>query len=61
MGKPVNTFYMYDAIGVWKIKLKLMLIVLPMEESQLFLKENKLYRVISRYKDVNNDGVFDKR
>lgn len=47
VGKPVNTFYMYDAIGVWKIKLKLMLIVLPMEESRLLLKENKLYRVIS--------------
>ena len=29
--------------SVWKIKLKLMLIKLPMEESQLLLKENKLY------------------
>ena len=37
-----------------------MLIVLPMEESRLLLKENKFVPGDIRYKDVNNDGVFDK-
>ena len=42
-----------------KIKLKLMLIVLPMEERVTF-EGKQIVPGDIRYKDVNNDGVFDK-
>ena len=47
VGKAVNTYYMYDAIGVWKIKLRLMLIVQLIMDNPLHLKVNRFNRVIS--------------
>lgn len=60
MGKPVNTFYMYDAIGVWKNQAEIDAYSAAHGGKPVTFEGKQIVPGDIRYKDVNNDGVFDK-
>lgn len=60
VGKPVNTFYMYDAIGVWKNQAEIDAYSAAHGGKPVTFEGKQIVPGDIRYKDVNNDGVFDK-
>lgn len=60
VGKPINTFYMYDAIGVWKTQ-KEIDDFSAMHGGDPVTFEGKIIQPGDiRYRDVNGDGIFTK-
>lgn len=60
VGKSVNTFYMYDAIGVWKNQAEIDAYSAEHNGQAVTFQGTAIKPGDIRYRDVNNDGVFDK-
>ena len=60
VGKPINTFYMYDAIGVWKTQKEIDDYSAAHGGKPVTFEGKTIRPGDIRYRDVNNDGVFDK-
>ena len=60
VGKPINTFYMYDAIGVWKNQAEIDAYSAAHGGQAVTFEGKQIQPGDIRYRDVNNDGVFDK-
>jgi len=59
VGKPVNTFYMYDAIGVWKTQKEIDDYSAAHNGKQVTYDGKKIVPGDIRYRDLNDDGIFD--
>lgn len=60
VGKPINTFYMYDAIGVWKSQAEIDEYSALHGGQPVTFEGKRIQPGDIRYKDVNNDGIYDK-
>lgn len=60
VGKPVNTFYMYDAIGVWKTQQEISDFSKAHGGKPVTFEGKTIVAGDIRYRDVNNDGIFTK-
>lgn len=60
VGKPINTFYMYDAIGVWKTQKEIDDYSAAHGGTPVTFEGKTIQPGDIRYRDVNNDGIFDK-
>ena len=60
VGKPINTFYMYDAIGVWKNQAEIDAYSAAHGGKAVTFEGKQIQPGDIRYRDVNNDGVYDK-
>jgi TonB-linked SusC/RagA family outer membrane protein len=60
VGKPVNSFYMYEAIGVWKTQKEIDDYAAECGVSNVTFEGKTLYPGDLRYRDANHDGVIDK-
>jgi len=60
VGKAVNTYYMYDAIGVWKSQAEIDAYSAAHGGEPVTFEGTKIQPGDVRYRDVNNDGKFDK-
>ncbi len=60
VGKPINTFYMYEAIGVWKTQQEIDDYSAAHGGKKVTFQGGTIVPGDIRYKDVNDDGVFDK-
>lgn len=59
VGKPVNTFYMYDAVGVWKNQAEIDAYSAAHGGEAVTFEGKKIQPGDIRYRDVNNDGKYD--
>lgn len=59
VGKPVNSFYMYDAIGVWKTQQEIDEYSAAHGGQAVTFNGIKIIPGDVRYRDVNKDGIFD--
>uniref|UniRef100_UPI0035A6ACF4 SusC/RagA family TonB-linked outer membrane protein n=2 Tax=uncultured Bacteroides sp. TaxID=162156 RepID=UPI0035A6ACF4 len=60
VGKPINTFYMYDAIGVWKNQAEIDAYSAAHGGQPVTFEGKTIQPGDIRYRDVNNDGKYDK-
>lgn len=60
VGKPIYTYYMYEAIGVWKTQAEINAFSAQNGGKAVTFEGKPLKPGDIRYKDQNNDGVFDK-
>ena len=60
MGKAVNTYYMYDAIGVWKNQAEIDAYSAAHNGQPVTFEGKQIQPGDIRYRDVNNDGKYDK-
>lgn len=60
VGKPMNTFYMYDAIGVWKNQAEIDAYSAAHNGKTVTFEGKGIKPGDVRYRDLNNDGEFDK-
>lgn len=60
VGKAVNTYYMYDAIGVWKNQAEIDAYSATHKGEAVTFEGKKVQPGDIRYRDVNNDGRYDK-
>ncbi|WP_288692168.1 TonB-dependent receptor [uncultured Bacteroides sp.] len=60
VGKPVNTYYMYDAIGVWKNQAEIDAYSAAHGGRPVTFEGKQIQPGDVRYRDVNNDGKYDK-
>lgn len=60
VGKPINTYYMYDAIGVWQTQKEIDDYSAVHGGKPVTFEGKTIKPGDIRYRDVNNDGVFDK-
>ena len=60
VGKPINTFYMYDAIGVWKTQQEIDDFKTAHNGKKVTFEGKQIVPGDIRYRDVNGDGIFDK-
>ncbi|EKU89674.1 TonB-dependent receptor [Bacteroides oleiciplenus] len=60
VGKPAHIFYMYDAIGVWMSQKEIDDYSAAHGGKQVTLEGKAIKPGDIRYRDVNDDGVFDK-
>jgi TonB-linked SusC/RagA family outer membrane protein len=60
VGKPVNSFYMYESIGVWHTQKELDDYAAECGVSNVTFEGKTLYPGDLRYRDVNHDGALDK-
>lgn len=60
VGKPINTFYMYDAIGVWKTQQEIDEFSAQHGGKPVTFEGKKIQPGDIRYRDVNGDGIFTK-
>lgn len=60
VGKPINTFYMYDAIGVWKTQKEIDDYSAAHNGAAVTFEGKTIVPGDIRYRDVNNDGKYDK-
>lgn len=60
VGKAVNTYYMYDAIGVWKNQAEIDAYSAAHGGQPVTFEGKKIQPGDIRYRDVNNDGKYDK-
>lgn len=56
VGKPINTFWMYDAIGVWKTQAEIDAYSAAHDGTPVTFEGKKIKPGDIRYRDVNNDG-----
>ena len=60
VGEPANSFYLYEAIGVWKTQQEINDYAAERGVSKVTFEGKTIVPGDLRYKDVNQDGVFDK-
>lgn len=60
VGKAVNTYYMYDAIGVWKTQKEIDDFSAANGGRAVTFEGKKINPGDIRYRDVNGDGIFTK-
>lgn len=60
VGKPINTYYMYDAIGVWKTQDEIDAYSAAHNGTAVTFEGKTILPGDIRYRDLNNDGAFDK-
>lgn len=60
VGKPANSFYMYEAIGVWKTQKEISDYAAETGVANLTFEGKKIVPGDLRYTDVNHDGAYDK-
>ncbi|UAY53792.1 SusC/RagA family TonB-linked outer membrane protein [Arachidicoccus terrestris] len=60
VGRPINTFYMYDAIGVWMNQKEIDDYSAAHGGTPVTFEGKTIHPGDIRYKDVNNDGAFTK-
>lgn len=60
VGKSVNTFYMYEAIGVWKNQAEIDAYSAAHNGQPVTFQGTTIKPGDIRYRDVNDDGVYDK-
>lgn len=60
VGKAVNTYYMYDAIGVWKNQAEIDAYSAAHNGQPVTFEGKNIQPGDIRYRDVNNDGRYDK-
>lgn len=60
VGKAVNTYYMYDAVGVWKNQAEIDAYSAAHGGQPVTFEGKKIQPGDIRYRDVNNDGKYDK-
>ena len=60
VGKAVNTYYMYDAIGVWKNQAEIDAYSAAHNGQPVTFERKQIQPGDIRYRDVNNDGKYDK-
>ncbi|NDW11480.1 TonB-dependent receptor [Bacteroides sp. 214] len=60
VGKPVNCYYMYEAIGVWKTQQEIDDYSAKFNGQKVTFQGTAIKPGDIRYRDVNDDGVFDK-
>lgn len=58
VGRPINTFYMYDAIGVWKNQKEIDDYSAAHGGKPVTFNGKTINPGDIRYRDVNNDGIF---
>ena len=60
VGKAVNTYYMYEAVGVWKNQAEIDAYSADHDGKPVTFEGKKIQPGDIRYRDVNNDGKYDK-
>jgi TonB-linked SusC/RagA family outer membrane protein len=60
VGKPVNTFYMYEAVGVWMNQKEIDDFSAAHGGSPVTFEGKTILPGDIRYRDVNGDGIFTK-
>ena len=60
VGEAINSFYMYDAIGVWKNQEEIDAYSAAHGGRPVTFEGKQIVPGDIRYRDVNNDGVYDK-
>jgi len=62
VGEPAYSFYMYEAVGVWKSQQEIndYATSIGKTASDLKFENRQIYPGDLRYKDVNGDGLWDK-
>lgn len=60
VGKAINTFYMYDAVGVWKTQKEIDNFSAAHGGKAVTFNGKQLKPGDIRYADINGDGVFDE-
>ncbi len=58
VGRPINTFYMYEAIGVWRTQKEIDEYSAAHGGKPVTFKGATIKPGDIRYRDVNNDGIF---
>ena len=58
VGKPINTFYMYDAIGVWKNQAEIDAYSAAHNGTPVTFEGKKIHPGDIRYRDVDDSGNF---
>ena len=58
VGKPINTFWMYDAVGVWKNQAEIDAYSAAHNGTPVTFEGKTIKPGDIRYRDVNNDGKF---
>lgn len=60
VGRSINTFYMYDAIGVWKTQKEIDDFSAAHGGARVTFEGKNIVPGDIRYRDVNGDGIFTK-
>lgn len=60
VGMPINEFYMYDAVGVWKTQQEIDDFKAAHNGQAVTFEGKQIKPGDIRYRDVNDDGIFDK-
>lgn len=60
VGEPLNAFYMYEAIGVWRTQKEIDDYAAETGAENVTFEGKNIVPGDLRYKDVNHDGAFDK-
>lgn len=60
VGEPANAFYLYEAVGVWKTQKEIDDYAAARGVEQVTFQGKTIVPGDLRYKDVNQDGAFDK-
>lgn len=58
VGRPINTFYMYEAVGVWKTQAEIDAYSAAHNGTAVTFNGTKFVPGDIRYKDTNDDGVI---
>jgi len=58
VGKPMNTFYMYEAVGVWKTQAEIDAYSTAHAGKSVTFNGTKIVPGDIRYNDTNNDGII---
>lgn len=59
VGKPINTFYMYDAIGVWKTQAEIDAYSTAHNGTPVTFQGSTVKPGDIRYADIDNNGYID--
>jgi TonB-linked SusC/RagA family outer membrane protein len=59
VGEPINAFYMYNAIGIWRTQAELDAYAAETGVAKVTFEGKELKPGDLRYEDVNHDGVLD--
>jgi hypothetical protein len=60
VGEPANSFYLYEAIGVWKTQQEINNYAAECGVQDITFEGKIIVPGDLRYRDVNHDGAFDK-
>ncbi len=60
VGEPANSFYLYEAVGVWKTRQEISDYAAECGVQNVTFEGKTIVPGDLRYRDVNHDGAFDK-